>query len=116
MLYTLVEMNRAAMAPMRLMAKGTKAMLDNPLNPLRETEFGRSALAATSVFERATRYYGKPEWQIPTTEIHGKTHAVTPVVSWSSPWCKLVNFQIAGAPAPRRGNIYKNERKMSTCW
>jgi poly(3-hydroxybutyrate) depolymerase len=101
MLYTFVEMNRAAMAPMRLMAKGTKAVLDNPLNPLRETNFGRSTLAATSVFERATRYYGKPEWQIEATEIEGKPHTVTPVVSWSSPWCKLINFQIEGAPAGR---------------
>jgi poly(3-hydroxybutyrate) depolymerase len=101
MLYTFVEMNRAAMAPMRLMAKGTKAFLDNPLNPLRDTEFGRSTLAATSVFERATRYYGKPEWQIPTTEIHGKTHNVTPVATWSSPWCKLVHFQTEGAPTGR---------------
>lgn len=101
MLYTFVEMNRAAMAPMRLMAKGTKAFLDNPLNPLRDTEFGRSTLAATSVFERATRYYGKPEWQIPTTEIHGKTHNVTPIATWSSPWCKLVHFQTEGAPTGR---------------
>lgn len=101
MLYTLVEMNRAAMAPMRLAAKGTKAWLEAPLNPLRETGFGRSTLAVTSVFERATRYYGKPEWQIPTTEIGGKTLPVAPVVSWSSPWCKLIHFQTEGAPAGR---------------
>jgi len=101
MLYTLVEMNRAAMAPMRLAAKGTKAWLEAPLNPLRETGFGRSTLAVTSVFERATRYYGKPEWQIPTTEIGGKTLPVVPVVSWSSPWCNLIHFQTEGAPAGR---------------
>ncbi|MCF6328507.1 MAG: polyhydroxyalkanoate depolymerase, partial [Henriciella sp.] len=78
MLYSLVEMNRAAMAPMRLMAKGARAMLENPVNPIRNSTFARSALAATSVFERATRYYGKPEWQIPSTEIDGKTLPVTP--------------------------------------
>jgi poly(3-hydroxybutyrate) depolymerase len=101
MLYTLVEMNRAAMAPMRLAAKGTKAWLEAPLNPLRETGFGRSTLAVTSVFERATRYYGKPEWQISTTEIGGKSLPVMPVVSWSSPWCKLIHFQTEGAPTGR---------------
>ena len=101
MLYSLVEMNRAAMAPMRLMAKGARAMLENPVNPMRNSTFTRSALAATSVFERATRYYGKPEWQIPSTEIEGKTLPVTPVTSWSSPWCKLVHFQTEGAPAGR---------------
>ena len=101
MLYSLVEMNRAAMAPLRLMAKGARAVLENPVNPMRNSTFTRSALAATSVFERATRYYGKPEWQIPSTEIEGKTLPVTPVTSWSSPWCKLVHFQTEGAPAGR---------------
>lgn len=101
MLYTLVEMNRAAMTPMRLMAKGARAMLDNPANPARDMTFSRSALAATSIFERATRYYGKPEWQIPTTQIGDKTLPVSPEVVWSSPWCKLVHFATEGAPAGR---------------
>lgn len=101
MLYTLVEMNRAAMAPMRLMAKGTRAALDNPLNPMRDGTLSRSMLAATSMFERATRYYGKPEWQIPNTEIDGKALAVTPTVSWSSPWCKLIHFKTEGAQKNR---------------
>ena len=37
MLYTLVEMNRAALAPMRLLAKGTMQALENPLNPFSNT-------------------------------------------------------------------------------
>lgn len=101
MLYSLVEMNRAAMAPMRLMAKGARAVLNNSISPVRDSAFGRSALAATSVFERATRYYGKPEWRISDTEINGWTHPVTPVVSWASPWCKLIHFQTEGAPEGR---------------
>ena len=55
MLYTLVEMNRAALAPMRLLAKGTMQALENPLNPFSNTAFGRAAHATSSVFERATR-------------------------------------------------------------
>ena len=101
MLYTLVEMNRAAMTPMRLMAKGARAVLDSPINPTRDMSFSRSALAATSVFERATRYYGKPEWQIPTTQIGDETLPVSPEVVWSTPWCKLVHFATEGAPAGR---------------
>ena len=101
MLYTLVEMNRAAMGPLRLMAKGTMHALDTPLNPLRDTAFGRSALAASSLFERATRYYGKPEWQIPDTRIEGRTCPVTPVKSWTSRWCNLIHFHTEGAPAGR---------------
>ncbi len=101
MLYSFVEMNRAAMAPMRLYAKGVKAALESPINPLKNSSQGRSALAMASVFERSTRYYGKPEWQIPATEINGKMLPVTPVPAWSSPWCNLIHFNTVGAPAGR---------------
>ena len=101
MLYSLVEMNRAAMAPLRLAAKGTRAALDSPLNPARDTALGRNLLAVSSVVERATRYYGKPEWQIEHTEIDGETHAVTAQVAWSTPWCNLVRFDVENAPAGR---------------
>ena len=101
MLYTLVEMNRAALAPMRLLAKGTMQSLEHPLNPFRATAFGRATHAASSVFERATRYYGKPEWQIPQTEIDGKICPVTPVTTWATNWCNLIHFQTEGAPAGR---------------
>ena len=101
MLYSLVEMNRAAMAPLRLQAKAATAFWTSSANPARETQVGRSIAAAASVFERATRFYGKPEWQIEATEIEGRTHAVTPVTAWSSPWCQLVHFETAGAPEGR---------------
>ena len=101
MLYTLVEMNRAALAPMRLLAKGAMQSLEHPLNPFKNTAFGRATHAASSVFERATRYYGKPEWQIPHTEIDGELRPVTPVTSWSTNWCNLIHFETEGAPAGR---------------
>jgi poly(3-hydroxybutyrate) depolymerase len=101
MLYSLVEMNRAAMTPYRFMAKGTRAFLDVPSNPVRQTSLGRRLLAASSVFERATRYYGKPEWQISHTVIDGQSCAVKPVPVWSSHWCKLIHFQTENTPADR---------------
>ena len=101
MLYTLVEMNKAAMAPLRLHAKATHSVWTSSANPFRESQFARSISAVTSVFERATRYYGKPEWQISSTEIDGAEHAVTPVTAWASPWCQLVRFETEGAPEGR---------------
>ena len=53
------------------------------------------------MFERATRYYGKPEWQIPTTEINGRTLEVVPRTVWASPWCQLVHFDTEDAPKNR---------------
>ncbi|WP_300377992.1 polyhydroxyalkanoate depolymerase [Henriciella sp.] len=101
MLYSLVEMNRAAMAPLRLQAKAAKSVWSSEANPLRETQFARSVSAASTVFERATRYYGKPEWQISGTEIDGRTHAVKPEAAWSSPWCQMVHFRTEGVPEGR---------------
>lgn len=101
MLYSLVEIHRAAMSPLRLQAKAANALWSSSANVLRETQFARSISAASSVLERATRYYGKPEWQIESTEIDGKTHAVEPVTAWASPWCQMVHFRTEDVPANR---------------
>jgi len=101
-LYSLVEMNRAAMAPIRLAAKAGRAALHFPGNPVGKTEFGRSMAAVADVFESATRHYGKPEWRIEQTLIGGKTLPVEPVTVWRSPWCELVHFKVeSAAPRPR---------------
>ncbi|MEM5515959.1 polyhydroxyalkanoate depolymerase [Henriciella sp. AS95] len=104
MLYSLVEMNRAAMAPLRLHAKATNSIWSSPVNPLRETQFAKSVSAASKVFERATRFYGKPEWQIASTEIKGKEHAVEPTTVWATPWCQLVHFNTENV-APDRPQL-----------
>tara|TARA_R110000787_G_scaffold58218_13_gene132836 strand:+ start:21279 stop:22583 length:1305 start_codon:yes stop_codon:yes gene_type:complete len=93
MLYSLVEMNRVAMAPMRLAAKAGRAALLSPLNPLGKTEYGKSLAAFADVFESSTRYYGKPEWRINTVRVNSAPIKVTPTVSWRSPWCNLIHFK-----------------------
>ncbi|MEM6900842.1 MAG: polyhydroxyalkanoate depolymerase [Pseudomonadota bacterium] len=93
MLYTLVEMNRTAMAPLRITAKATRSYWASPLNPLSKTEFGRSMMAAADVFESTTRYYGKPDWQIETTRINGVEIGVSPTADWTSTWCHLMRFR-----------------------
>lgn len=105
MLYSLVEMNRAAMAPLRITAKAASTFWGSPANPASATQFARSITAGAKVFERATRYYGKPEWQIETTEIGGEIRGVTPQTVWGSPWCQLVRFDIDGAKAETRPDL-----------
>ena len=108
MLYSLVEMNRAAMAPLRLAAKTSRAMLRSPLNPLAQTGFGKSMAAAADVFESTTRYYGKPDWLIETTRINGVDVGITPTREWSDVWCQLTHFKrdeaayCAALPAKQR--------------
>src|SRR5271154_679763 len=63
-MYWFYEMNQAALNPSRAWADATKLLFKNPLNPLTPTTFGKSVAAACELFERSTRRYGRPEWDI----------------------------------------------------
>lgn len=93
MLYSLIEMNRAAMAPLRIAAKTSKRFLRSPLNPMAGTELGKSLVAAADIFESTTRHYGKPDWQIEDTRINSVTVGITPETAWSDTWCNLIHFK-----------------------
>jgi len=71
MLYHLYELNRAALSPARAAADAYRLLFRNPLNPAAYTPLGRSAAAALELFERTTRRYPRPSWNIDQTEIKG---------------------------------------------
>lgn len=93
MLYSLLEMQRAALMPFRFAVNMQRAMLANPFNPMSYTPFGKNWAAAADVFEAVTRRYGKPDWDIASTTINGVTVPITIETVWSSPWCSLVRFK-----------------------
>lgn len=93
MLYSLYELGHMSVAPLRIAALMQSSMLRSPLNPLGDTEAGRTAAAAADLFESMTRRYRKPDWQLPTTEINGAEVAVTPKSVWSSPWADMIHFE-----------------------
>ena len=93
MLYTLVELNRAAMAPLRVAARASRFAIQSPLNPLSKTDYGKSLVAMSNVFESATRFYGKPDWQLEQTRVNAVPVDITPEAAWSSPWCSLIHFR-----------------------
>ncbi|MBV5256897.1 polyhydroxyalkanoate depolymerase [Synechococcus moorigangaii CMS01] len=92
MLYTFMEMTRAAMLPWRTAANMARTTLRSPLNPMGDTLAGRTAAAAADVFESLTRYYGKPEWGIEATEVSGLPVGVEVETIWQKPFCNLVHF------------------------
>ena len=65
MLYHLYELNQAALSPARAAAEAYRLLFRNPLNPASHTPLGRGAAAALELFERTTRRYRKPAWDIP---------------------------------------------------
>lgn len=101
MLYHWYEATHAALSPYRAMADATKLALSNPVNPWSHTPFGKQIAAACEVFERTTRRYGKPEFNLPTTLVGGERVAVTEKIVWSRPFCNLIHFQRA-TPRGRR--------------
>ena len=91
-LYQFFELNHAAMAPARAMSDMTKLVFSNPLNPLTHTPAGKSIAAACELFERVTRRYGKPSFNIDQVMIKGQAVPVTEKVIWRKPFCKLRHF------------------------
>ena len=101
MFYHLYELHHAVMQPWRAAADATRLFYQNPLNPIARTRYGRTVAAWAEVFERTTRRYGKPAFDLDETVIDGKQVPVAESVVWSKPFCNLVHFQRALAkPRP----------------
>ncbi|NLH81913.1 MAG: polyhydroxyalkanoate depolymerase [Phyllobacteriaceae bacterium] len=92
MFYQLYELNHAALRPMRMAAEMGRWALRSPFNPLAGTTVGRSLAAGFEVFERTTRRYGKPEFELPTTVVDGVEVAVNEEIVWRKPFCGLLHF------------------------
>ncbi|MDH6269324.1 poly(3-hydroxybutyrate) depolymerase [Rhizobium sp. SG_E_25_P2] len=93
MFYHIYEFGHAAMAPARATAESMRIACSNPFNPLSYTAMGRSMAAGLEVFERATRRYGKPSFDLPTTMISGRSVSVHEHVVLSKPFCDLLHFE-----------------------
>lgn len=92
MLYNLYELNRRALAQASLFAQVSSDLLSHPLNPFSYTRHGSMSSAALDVFAHSTRPYGKPKFNLPETEIDGKTVAVTEEIALRKPFGQLRHF------------------------
>lgn len=95
-MYSLMELHRAQIAPLRMLAKWAQNLHVHPFNPLSYTGYGRSLAASFELMERLTRHYGRPEWGITDTTIDGKNVKVDCSVVTSKTFCNLVNFKKQG--------------------
>ena len=100
-LYSLHEMQYAAISPINLMAHATKAIHSNPLSPLSYTNYGRRMAAAAEVLARVTHRYGKPIFGIEQVEVNGKKVAVEEEIVATRPFCRLIHFKKPGIKQPR---------------
>jgi poly(3-hydroxybutyrate) depolymerase len=100
--YHTYELTHSVMTPLRWGAQGLKSQLESPLNPFREYLLPRMMAAGCEVFENVTRRYGKPEFSIKETKIHGMSVPVAERAVLSKPFCNLVRFERDEAVAGRR--------------
>jgi len=92
-MYWLYEMGHAALNPSRMAADATRLLFRNPVNPFSHTLYGKTVAAMAEMFERTTRRYQKPEWNIEATVIDGVEVPVAIVPAWSRPFCTMLHFQ-----------------------
>jgi poly(3-hydroxybutyrate) depolymerase len=101
-MYWFYEMGHAALDPSRAFADATRLFFKNPANPFAHTQYGKSVAAAAELFERVTRRYGRPEWQIDSTTVGGERVPVHIKTVWERPFCRLLHFERALTHVPRR--------------
>jgi poly(3-hydroxybutyrate) depolymerase len=101
-MYWLYEMGHAALNPARALADATRLFYKNPANPLTHTTYGKSMAAAAELFERSTRRYGQPEWDVDSTTVGGERIPVHITTVWERPFCRLLHFERAFNRVPRR--------------
>ncbi|MGA7267741.1 MAG: polyhydroxyalkanoate depolymerase [Aestuariivirga sp.] len=102
MLYYLYEMNHAALAPWRAAADAGLSFWKSPSNPLASTQMGRSMAASLEMFERGTRRYGKPAFEITDTILGDDLVAVEEVEALQKDFCRVINFRKQWTTAPAR--------------
>ncbi len=100
--YWLYEMTQAALSPSRAFADAARLFYRNPANPFAHTQFGKSVAAACEVYERATRRYGKPDWDITSAIVGGERIPVHISTVWERPFCRLLHFERTFERPPRR--------------
>ena len=98
-LYPFFEMNHAALQPARFLANMGLSFWQNAANPLSATKWGRQTAASLAMFERATRRYAKPSFDIAESTVAGNPVAIREEITWQTPFCHLIHFaKPVGAP------------------
>jgi len=103
--YEMHEMAHLALAPARAVSDAARTWIESPINPLSYTAAGRNLVASAKIFERLTRRYEKPAFDLATTAIGGKIIPIVERAAWERPFCKLLHFEKqfgAGASEPRQ--------------
>ena len=90
--YYWYEAAHLMLSPARAASDATRLLFANPVNPLSHTPYGRTVAAACELFERTTRRYDKPRFDINEAIVDGQRVPVAERVVWERPFCKVFSF------------------------
>ena len=93
MLYHLYDLQHAMMSPSRVFAETLQHLFSHPLLPISYTRMGRAIAAGSELFERSTRRYKKPEFNLDSTVIDGEPVGVELLTVARKPFCDLLHFK-----------------------
>ncbi|MBE7200147.1 MAG: polyhydroxyalkanoate depolymerase, partial [Parafilimonas terrae] len=82
MLYLMRDAYDQMLSPIRVAAEMTRTAYENPFSPLSYAPASRAVAAGCELFERATRTYAKPAFNLSVAER----------VVWERPFCRLIAF------------------------
>jgi poly(3-hydroxybutyrate) depolymerase len=102
MLYQFFEMQHAALAPFRLAARASSEFWLNDANPFSETHYGKQAKASLHMFERFTRRFDKPNFDIDVIQTPAGLVDVEEHVIWQKPFCRLLHFAKKDFSTPQK--------------
>lgn len=68
-------------------------LFNNPLNPFSQTPAGRTIAAGAEVFERMTKHFGKPIFDLPMTVIDGQPIDIVEEIVVEKPFANLLHFK-----------------------
>jgi poly(3-hydroxybutyrate) depolymerase len=89
------ETAHAMVGPARAMSEAASVFLRSPSNPFSAVPAAKQMAAAFDLFERSTRRYGKPIFDLPRTVVAGEVVSVSERVVWEQTFCKLIHFERA---------------------
>lgn len=93
MLYYAYELQRQLAQPVRLWANALEQACSSPYNPLTDTWLGKSVAASAEIVARLTHNYGKPAFELETTQIGNERVAVNEEILLRKPFCQLLRFR-----------------------
>src|SRR3954454_3708718 len=82
MLYVMRDAHCAMLSSARAWAATTRLAFDNPFSPFAYLPQSRALAASCEMFERGTRSYAKPAFNLPASER----------VVWERPFCRVIAF------------------------